>query len=118
MAAGAVTLRLLKSADYAVLEARTATVADELAAIMAEKSIPAHVTRLASMFTLFFTESPVTDFATAAQSDARRYARFFAHMRASGVWLAPSGFETAFLSFAHTDADLDQTLSAARAFEG
>ena len=118
MAAGAVTLKLLKNADYAGLEARTANVADELTAIMAEKSIPAHVTRLASMFTLFFTEGPVTDFATAAQSDARRYAHFFTHMRTGGVWLAPSGFETAFLSFAHTDADLDQTLSAARAFEG
>lgn len=117
MAAGAATLKLLAAADYAGLETRTAQFVSELAGIFRDKSIPVHIAQLASMFTVFFTPHAVTDFATATQADARRYARFYGHMRQQGVYLAPSAFETAFLSFAHTDADLDQTLEAVLSFD-
>ncbi|MEF3696341.1 glutamate-1-semialdehyde 2,1-aminomutase [Desulfolutivibrio sp.] len=118
MAAGLATLTALAQADYAGLAARTESFASTLAGILADKGLPVVRNRIASIFTLFFTESPVTDFATAKTADSARYARFYGHMRARGVNLAPSGFECAFTSFAHTDADLEKTLDAAKAFAG
>ncbi len=118
MAAGLATLAALAQADYAWLAARTEAFASALAGILADKGLPVVRNRIASIFTLFFTESPVTDFATAKTADGARYARFYAHMRACGINLAPSGFECAFTSFAHTDADLEKTLDAAKAFAG
>ena len=70
------------------------------------------------MFTIFFCEGPVTDFASASKADSKRYARFYRHMRGQGVYLAPSGFETAFTSFAHSEADYAKTLEAVERFEG
>ncbi|MFZ5813524.1 MAG: glutamate-1-semialdehyde 2,1-aminomutase [Thermodesulfobacteriota bacterium] len=118
MAAGLATLRALAKADYAGLAARTEAFATALADILRAKGLPVTLNRIASIFTLFFTDQPVTDFASAKTSDSALYARFYGHMRARGVNLAPSGFECAFTSFAHTDADLDKTLAAARAFAG
>lgn len=114
MAAGLATLRVLKKADYAALEARVDAFASELETIFSEQGVPAVVTRAASMFTVFFTATTPTDFAEVKKADAERYAAFFRHMRANNVYLAPSAFETAMVSFAHTDADFDQTLEAAR----
>jgi glutamate-1-semialdehyde 2,1-aminomutase len=118
MAAGLATLAALAGADYDALASRTAAFAAALADILRAKNIPVRLNRIASIFTLYFTETPVTDFATAKTSDSARYARFYSHMRACGVNLAPSGFECAFTSFAHTDADLEKTLDAARSFPG
>ena len=114
MAAGLATLSLLENADYAGLAARTEAFAAELAAILRGKGAPVTLTRVASMFTLFFCDGPVTDFASAKQGDTARYAAFFTQMREAGIMLAPSAFECAFLSFAHTDDDLARTLDAAR----
>ena len=66
------------------------------------------------MFTFFFTNGPVTDWETAKVSDAARFGRFFRAMLERGIYLAPSQFEAAFLSAAHTDADIDATIGAAR----
>ena len=66
------------------------------------------------MFTLFLTATPVVDFETAKTTDAEKYGEFYRQMREQGVNLAPSGYECTFLSFAHTDADLERTLEAAR----
>ncbi|MBL8176957.1 MAG: glutamate-1-semialdehyde 2,1-aminomutase [Bryobacterales bacterium] len=74
------------------------------------------VNRVGSMFTWFFTGSPVIDWDTAAKSDKAAYARFFHWMLEHGVYLAPSQFEAAFLSAAHTDDDINHTVAAARAF--
>ena len=63
---------------------------------------------------LFFQEGPVVDYATAKKSDTARYARFFHSMLNEGVYLAPSQFEAIFLSAAHSDADLDETIQAAK----
>jgi glutamate-1-semialdehyde 2,1-aminomutase len=118
MAAGIATLRELRTRDYAALEARVDLFCRELEGLLLSRDIPVQIPRLASMFTPFFTSSPVTDFAAARAADTARYARFFSHMRDKGIFLAPSAFETAMVSFVHTDADFDAALEAARSFAG
>jgi glutamate-1-semialdehyde 2,1-aminomutase len=66
------------------------------------------------MFTLFFTRSAVTDYATAMTADRKTYGRYFHGMLERGVYLPPAQFEAAFLSYAHMAADLDATAAAAR----
>lgn len=114
MAAGLTTLRLLAQQDYAALTRRTADFSAELETIIRAKGVPVQRNHAASIFTLFFTDVPVTDFASAQTADTQRYASFYRQMRDAGVYLAPSGFECAFTSFAHTDEDLARTLDAAR----
>ena len=67
------------------------------------------------MLTLFFCAGPVTDYATAKTADTQRFGRFFRNMRDRGVFLPPSQFEAMFVSLAHTDAEIDQIVDAARA---
>src|SRR5437762_3870784 len=71
------------------------------------------VNRVGSMFTFFFTDQPVKDYESAKQSDTARFGRFFRLMLDRGIYLAPSQFEAAFLSAAHSEADIDATLEAA-----
>jgi glutamate-1-semialdehyde 2,1-aminomutase len=73
------------------------------------------VNRVGSMLTVFFTDGPVTDYASAKRADTARYARYFHAMREGGVFLAPSQFEAAFVSLAHGEDDL---AAAARACRG
>jgi glutamate-1-semialdehyde 2,1-aminomutase len=114
MAAGISTVKALAKSDYAALEARTRAFAEELAGILRAKGKDIVLNQLASMFTLFFTSTPVTDYATAKTADSAAYGSFYRQMREMGVNLAPSGFECAFTSLAHTEADLQATLTAAR----
>jgi len=78
---------------------------------------PAGVTvnRVGSMFTFFFTEGPVIDWESAKRCDTARFGEFFRAMLERGIYLAPSQFEAAFLSAAHTDEDIRRTVEAARA---
>ena len=76
--------------------------------------IPAQINAMGSLATVFFTPRPVRNYADAKRSDTKRYAQFFREMLARGIFLAPSQFEAAFLSAAHTSADIDRTLAAAR----
>jgi glutamate-1-semialdehyde 2,1-aminomutase len=71
------------------------------------------VNRVGSMLTAFFCEDAVTDYASAKRSDTKRYARYFHAMLERGVFLAPSQFEAAFVSLAHTDADIALAARAA-----
>jgi glutamate-1-semialdehyde 2,1-aminomutase len=109
VSAGLAMLRHIKTHPeiYAQLEARAARLT---------ASVPSDVTvnRVGSMFTFFFTDQPVTDYESAKQSDTERFGRFFRLMLERGIYLAPSQFEAAFLSAAHSDADIDRTLEAAR----
>jgi glutamate-1-semialdehyde 2,1-aminomutase len=114
MAAGLATLRALAKSDYAALEARTRAFASALADILRAKGQSITLNQLGSMFTLFFTKTPVTDYETAKTGNSATYGEFYRQMRARGVNLAPSGFECAFTSFAHTDAELEKALDAAR----
>jgi glutamate-1-semialdehyde 2,1-aminomutase len=70
------------------------------------------VNRVGSMITYFFTAEPVTDWSTAKKCDTERFKRLFHHMLENGVYLPPSQFEAAFLSAAHTDADIEHTIAA------
>ncbi|GAB6060067.1 glutamate-1-semialdehyde 2,1-aminomutase [Desulfonatronum parangueonense] len=114
MAAGVATLRELAKADYMELTRKTKALAGELKSILEERGVQVQLNCMASLFTLFFATNPVTDFASASKADATTYASFFRQMREAGVALAPSGFECAFTSFAHTDEDFEQTLDACR----
>jgi len=118
MAAGIATLNVLLHCDYALLEAKVETLCRELEEVFAAKESPVTITRLASMFTVFFSEGPVRNFAEAKQADAQRYARYFRHMRDNGYFLAPSAFETAMASFAHTDLDFAGFVTATKRFDG
>ncbi|HEY3376622.1 MAG TPA: glutamate-1-semialdehyde 2,1-aminomutase [Armatimonadota bacterium] len=114
VAAGLATLNtLLRDEPYAILASRTTHLADALRAAARHAGVPVTVNQLGSLFTLFFTEGPVTDFTSALRADTRRYATFFHACLRQGVMLAPSQFEAAFLSTAHTEADLAQTIERA-----
>jgi len=69
-----------------------------------------------SLGSMFFTDKPVTDYPSAKTSDTKRYAAYFSHMLMRGIYLAPAQFEAMFLSAAHTEKDVDDTLEAAEAF--
>lgn len=114
-AAGLATLEVLCSPGvFEGIEARLARLSEGLGAIAKEAGIPVFQTQAGSMACLFFHEGPVKDYAQATASDTKRYAKFFWGMLERGVYLAPSQFEAAFMSAAHTDADIDTTLEAAR----
>jgi len=72
------------------------------------------VNRVGSMFTYFFTDGPVTDWESAKRCDTARFGRFFRKMLDGGVYLAPSQFEAAFVSAAHTEEDIAKTIAVAR----
>jgi glutamate-1-semialdehyde 2,1-aminomutase len=117
MAAGMATLDHLISHEedvYNGLEKTTAIIAEGVGRIALEAGIPMTVNRVGSMFTWFFTDRPVTDFASAAESDTVSFGRFHRAMLEAGVWLPPSQFEAAFVSTAHREAEVGMVLEAAR----
>ena len=110
-AAGLATLKVLKDPSvYADLGKRAVRFFEELQKIVSGKGIA--LVTLGSMFTLFFRPQPPQNFAQAKESDTKRYAELFWKMLEQGVYLAPSQFETNFISMAHTDSDLDHVLQA------
>ena len=115
MTAGLVTLRRLRDKSvYDRLETSSRKLCDGLAAAARETGIKTITNRVGSMWTSFFTDEPVTDWQTANRSDRERYASFFHAMLNEGVYLAPSQFEAAFVSLAHTEEVVEQTIAAAR----
>ena len=115
MAAGLATLRQLRQMDYDALERRVSAFAGELRAILSAKGVPIQMPTIASMFCPYFSEQEVVDFATAKQCDQQLFTTFYKQMRQQGIFLAPSGFETGMVSFAHTDDDFNKALDAAHA---
>ncbi|HZK49356.1 MAG TPA: glutamate-1-semialdehyde 2,1-aminomutase [Thermoleophilia bacterium] len=114
MAAGIATLDVLKSGDaYQVLEARGLQLEVGLIAAAATAGVSARVQRVGAMLTVFFTERAVVDFPSAKTSDTGRFGVFFRGMLDRGIYLAPSQFEAAFLSTAHTEEDIARTVGAA-----
>jgi glutamate-1-semialdehyde 2,1-aminomutase len=114
MAAGLTTLRLLRDEPpYERLELLSARLAEGLDRGATDAGIPHAVQRAGSMLTLFFHDGPVYDYDDARRSDTRLFARFFWEMLARGVYLPCSQFEAAFVSAAHTEDDIDRTVSAA-----
>jgi glutamate-1-semialdehyde 2,1-aminomutase len=114
MAAGIAALgRLQDPGVYTHLEAMTARLADGLADAAGRAGAEASIVRDASLLTVFFTPAPPRDFAAAAAADTARFARFFRTMLSRGVLLPPSQFEAWFVSAAHTETEIDQTVRAA-----
>lgn len=115
MTAGLLTLRRLKDKQvYQQLEQLSAKLCAGLSQAAAEAGMKTVTNRVGSMWTGFFAGEPVTNWETANQSNRDLYGRFFHAMLAEGVYLAPSQFEAAFVSIAHTDQIIDQTIQAAR----
>ena len=116
MAAGLRTLELIDEPGfYEALGEKTARLTDGLAAEASAAGIPVSVEQEGGMFGLVFTDDgPVRSYAQVAAADVERFRRFFHGMLAEGVYLAPSAFEAGFVSAAHSDEDIDQTIAAAR----
>ena len=116
MAAGIATLSELKKPGvYDALETRTRRLADGLARVAADADVPVQARAVGAMLGLFFTDRPVTDFASAKTSDLSRFAAYYRAMLEKGIFLAPSQFEAIFVSTAHTDDHIDRTVNAAKA---
>ena len=116
MAAGIETLRIIDDEPdfYLDLANTSARLVNGLRDAAEEAGVAVTINHVGSMFTLFFTDAEVTDFTSAKTSDTRRFSRYFGSMLETGVYLAPSQFEACFISAAHSDADIDSTISAAR----
>ena len=114
MAAGLATLNLIdNSYTYEKLEAAGETLASGLLDAARRAGVPVALNRCGSMFTLFFTEGPVRNYPEATSCDTARFSRFFRGMLDRGVLLPPSQFEAAFISTAHDDAEIGETIRAA-----
>ncbi|HKW31969.1 MAG TPA: glutamate-1-semialdehyde 2,1-aminomutase [Candidatus Acidoferrum sp.] len=115
MRAGIAALKQLKKPGlYEEMAQLAQRLVSGLRTELAGAGIQAEINAVGSLATVFFAPGPVRNYADAKRSDTNRYAQFFREMLAQGVFLAPSQFEAAFLSAAHTLADIDRTLAAAR----
>ncbi len=116
VAAGLQTLELLaQSGTYERLEQLGARLEAGIRAACASYPQPTCLNRIGSMWTLFFGVDRVHDAVGARRSDTDAYARWFRGMLERGVYLPPSQFEAAFISLAHSEADIDETVQACRA---
>jgi glutamate-1-semialdehyde 2,1-aminomutase len=114
MAAGRKTLEILRRpGTYEKLEALGRRLEAGLAEAARAAGCPLRVNRVGSMLTGFLTDKPVTDYASAKTSDTARYGRYHRAMLGHGFYLAPSQFEAAFVSLAHTEQDIDRAAAAA-----
>ena len=115
MAAGLKTLELIDDDTFwDALSAKTQTLVDGFARAAADAGIPVAVENLGGMFGMVFTDDgPVRSYAQVAAADIDRFKRFFHGMLEHGIYLAPSAFEAGFVSIAHSDEDLEETLAAA-----
>jgi glutamate-1-semialdehyde 2,1-aminomutase len=115
MTAGIAAIQLLKKKKpYQALAEKTSFLAEEIGKAGKKENIPLSINQIGSLFTPFFTSSRVTDYQSAKTSDTRKYGKFFNLMLREGIYLPPSQFETSFLSTAHTEKDLEKTITAVR----
>ena len=117
MAAGCAMLKQLrdrKDEIYPKLEKLSATLVQGVAAAAKESGVPLAYNRVGSMFTWFFREGPVTDWDSASKSDTEIFGKFFREILDRGVYLPPSQYEAAFLGAAHTEDDVEKTITAAK----
>ncbi len=117
MAAGIATLCQIKAEGdrfYRQLDKMTGRLVAGVLAAAKTAGVPMTANRVGSMFTFFFTSKQVTDWASASTCDTSKFGRFHGALLDAGVWLPPSQFEAAFLSAAHTQADIEATIAAAQ----
>jgi glutamate-1-semialdehyde 2,1-aminomutase len=116
MVAGCAMLDALQEVGaYARLEQLSARLEDGLRSAAADAGVVVTINRVGSMITVFFCAGPVTDYTSAKASDTVAFGRFFRSMLEQGIYLPPAQFEAAFVSLAHTDADIEATVKAAAA---
>src|SRR5271157_4037947 len=117
MAAGCAMLKHLrekKGEIYPRLEKMSGELVQGVAAVAKDAGVPLCYNRVGSMFTWFFTDGPVTDWASASKSNTEAFGKFFRSMLDSGVYLPPSQYEAAFLGATHTEEDVQRTVAAAK----
>ena len=115
MAAGLAMLELIQTPGfYEELDRRTRLLSDTFTAVAAEAGVPLTTNRVCGMFGLFFTSEHVETYAQATRCDVAMFNRFFHGMLKRGVYLAPSAFEAGFVSIAHSEEIIAETLDAAR----
>ena len=116
MAAGLTQLKYLYEHQgiYKDLDEKVKRLFCGMEKILAEKNLPYHINHVSSLGSLFFTEQEVVDYTSAKSSDTKAFSEYFKGMLAQGIHMAPSQFEAIFLSVAHTDEIIDQTLEAVR----
>ncbi len=117
MAAGIATLNVLKTMDYSALDKRVALFAKDIEERLKAKNLPVQVLQIASMLTVYFTENPISDFATVSTADSALYTKFYKHMRENNIYIAPSAFEVTMLSFMHSEEDYNKYLKAVETFK-
>jgi glutamate-1-semialdehyde 2,1-aminomutase len=115
MTAGLATLRATgEPGFYERLEELGERWRQGMGEVAGEGDLPFTINQVGSMVSIFFTQGPVTDFASAARSDTELFKDFFWHMLRSGIYLAPSQYEAGFISFVHSEQDLEKTFEAAQ----
>ena len=115
MAAGLAALEELSTGNaYAKLEETGAALEAAMKEAARSANIPVQFNRIGSMFCTYFTDQPVHNLADAMRSDRARFAKYFHTMLEQGIYIAPSQFEAGFISLAHTPADIEKTVRAAR----
>ena len=115
VAAGRKTLEILQAPDtYAELSRKSNWLIDEMRQSAGQHGIPLQTNVMGGMFGFFFAEKPVRNYQDAAESDQDRFRNFFMGMLKEGIYLAPSAFESGFISMAHTEEDLEKTAAACR----
>jgi glutamate-1-semialdehyde 2,1-aminomutase len=117
MGAGIATLKQLAAPGfYEAIATRARRLVDGLRSAAARSSAAVQLNAIGSLATLFFSSAPVSNYSDAKKCDTKRYGEYFRYMLQRGIFLAPSQFEAAFVSAAHTDADIDRTIAAAAEF--
>ena len=101
-----------KNKMYAKLERNCELLTSEIDDLATDYKIPHQINSIASMFQVFFSNKPVTDYKTSKKADGKKFNKLFANLLKNGVFIAPSQFDSVFLSDAHTDADITKTLGA------
>lgn len=115
MAAGRATIMELQDGKlYRILQDRTDQLAHGLGEAFSSSGVPVTINKACGMLTVFFTSNPVRDMSGASATDREAFSMFFHSMLRQGVYIPPSPFEAWFISLAHSDADIDATLEAAR----
>jgi len=114
MTAGLETLKIIDETPdfYEKLEEKSKYLADGIEDVLRDANLRYTINRTGSMLTLFFTDQKVSDFDSAKTSDTQKFTKYFNSMLESGIYLPPSQFEACFVSIAHTQTDLDETIKA------
>jgi len=112
VSAGLATLEVLSKMDYLKLNKKTLELCDDLQGMLRSKGLRFSLNRAGSLFTIFFTDKKVEDFKSAKTADTKKYRQYFWPMLKQGIYLPPSQFEANFVSFAHSEKDLEATAKA------